>query len=71
MYTLEIESVNNDFLRAAQAVIQENGLWAYSIEIGTYSTSVKLSTMSIRELKRFVDLLESEEFMRDDVLSIP
>ena len=66
MYTLKIESVNNEFLRAAQALIQENKLWAYDIMIGPYNTEVSLSTMSIRELKRLVDLLELEEFMRDD-----
>ena len=27
--------------------------------------TVSVSTMSVRELKRLVDLLESEEFMRD------
>jgi hypothetical protein len=66
MYTLKVESVNDEFLRAAQALIQENKLWAYTYDIGQYYTTISLSTMSIRELKRFVDLLESEEFMRED-----
>jgi hypothetical protein len=65
MYTLKIESVNMDFLRMVQAFIQENKLWAYEIEMGLYTTTVSVSTMSIREMKRLVDLLESEEFMRD------
>ena len=72
MYTLKIESVNQEFLRMVQAFIQENKLWAYHIEMGEYSanvrqysTNVSVSTMSVRELKRLVDLLESEEFMRD------
>ena len=65
MYTLKIESVNNEFLRMVQAFIQENKLWAYHIEMGEYSMTVSVSTMSVRELKRLVDLLESEEFMRD------
>jgi hypothetical protein len=54
-----------DFLRMVQAFIQENKLWAYEIEMGFYTTTVSVSTMSIREMKRLVDLLESEEFMRD------
>jgi hypothetical protein len=65
MYTLKVESVNQDFLRMLQAFIQENKLWAYQMEMGTYSTNVSVSTMSIREMKRLVDMLESEEFMRD------
>lgn len=65
MYTLKIETVNQEFLRILQAFIQENKLWAYHIEIGHYSTAVSVSTMSLKELKRLVDLLESEEFMRD------
>lgn len=65
MYTLKIESVNQDFIRVVQALIQENKLWAYHIEMGEYSMTVSVSTMSVRELKRLVDLLESEEFMRD------
>lgn len=63
MYTLKIESVDNGFLKASQALIQENKLWTYDIDTGPYSTTLKLSTMSIRELKRLVDMLESEEFM--------
>lgn len=65
MYTLKIESVNHEFLRMVQAFIQENKLWAYEIETGLYSTNVSVSTMSVKELKRLVDILESEEFMRD------
>ena len=65
MYTLKVDLVNDQFVRAAQALIQENGLWSYSIEVGIHSTSLTIGTMSIRELKRFVDLVESEEFMRD------
>jgi hypothetical protein len=67
MYTLKIESVNNEFLHAVQALIQENKLWAYELEYSTYSTAVTLSTMSIRELKRLVDIIESENFMQEDV----
>lgn len=70
MYTLKIEALNDGFLRLCQALIQENKLWAYEVEISTYSTIVSLSTMDIRELKRLVDILESEEFMREyDILS--
>lgn len=65
MYTLKIEAGSKDFLKAVQAFIQENKLWAYEIEIGRHSTTVSLSTMSTRELKRLVDMLESEDFMRD------
>lgn len=67
MYILRIESVNDEFLKAAQALIQENGLWDYSsIETSVWNNTIELGTMSIRELKRFVDLLESEEFMCAD-----
>jgi hypothetical protein len=67
MYTLKVESVNMDFLRMVQAFIQENKLWAYyEIEMGLYTTTVSVSTMSIREMKRLVDLLESENFMKED-----
>jgi hypothetical protein len=67
MYTLKVESVNNEFIRAVQALIQENKLWAYQMEMGLYSTTVSVSTMSIREMKRLVDLLESEQFMEEDI----
>ena len=69
MYTLKIESSNKDFLRMVQAFIQENKLWTYKIVVGPYypdfNMAITLSTPSIRELKRLVDLLESEEFMRE------
>jgi hypothetical protein len=65
MYTLKVESVSNDFMKAVQAFIQENKLWVYEVEMVRHSTNVSLSTMSARELKRLVDILESEEFMRD------
>lgn len=72
MYTLKIESIPKetyqDFLRMVQAFIQERKLWSYQIEGPSYvdfSMTLNLSTPSIGELKRLVDLLESEEFMRD------
>ena len=72
MYTLRIESIPKenyqDFLRMVQAFIQESKLWSYQIEGPYYldfSMTITLSTPSIREMKRLVDLLESEEFMRD------
>ena len=72
MYTLRLESIDrknyNDFLRMLQAFIQEKKLWSYEIEGPRYqdfSMTITLSTPSIREMKRLVDLLESEEFMRD------
>jgi hypothetical protein len=67
MYTLKIESRNNELLHALQAVVQENRSWGYTFDYHTRDfTSISLSTMSVRELKRLVDLLESEEFMRDE-----
>lgn len=67
MYTLKVESVNNDFLKAVQAIIQENKLWAYyEVAIGLYSNSIELSTRSTKELKRLVDILESENFIKED-----
>ena len=67
MYTLKIESVDNNFLRVLQSIIQENKSWiAYEVAVGLYSTDVELTTTSSRELKRLVDILESENFMRED-----
>jgi hypothetical protein len=66
MYTLKIESVNNEFLHAVQALVQENKLWSLEFEYSIYSTTVTLSTMSIRELKHLVDIIESEKFMKED-----
>ena len=72
MYTLKIESIPKEtfqeFLRMVQAFMQERKLWSYLIEGPYYedfSMSLTLSTPSIGELKRLVDLIESEEFMRD------
>ena len=67
MYILKIESVNNEFLHAVQALVQENKLWSVDFEYSTYSTTVTLSTMSVRALKHLVDILESEKFMQEDV----
>jgi hypothetical protein len=66
MYTLKIESVNNEFLHAVQALVQENRLWSLEFEHSIYSTTVTLSTMSVRELKHLVDILESEQFIKED-----
>jgi len=66
MYTLKIESVNNEFLHAVQALVQENKLWSLEFEYSICSTTVTLSTMSIRELKHLVDIIESEKFMKED-----
>lgn len=66
MYTLKIESVNNEFLHAVQALVQENILWSLEFEHSIYSTTVTLSTMSVRELKHLVDILESEQFIKED-----
>ena len=67
MYTLKIESVNNEFLHAVQALVQENKLWSYEFNFGEFGTEITLSTMSIRALKHLVDILESEKFMQEDV----
>jgi hypothetical protein len=66
MYTLKIESANNEFLHAVQALVQESKLWSLDFEYSDHSTSVTLSTMSVRDLKRLVDILESEKFMKED-----
>jgi hypothetical protein len=67
MYTLKIDTANNELLHVVQALVQENRLWGYTFDYHTRGfTSISLSTMSVRELKRLVDLLESEEFMRDE-----
>jgi len=67
MYTLKIEAVNNEFLHAVQALVQESKLWSVDFEYSVYSTTVTLSTMSVRALKHLVDILESEKFMQEDV----
>jgi len=62
MYTLKIESVDNNFLKALQAIIQENKLWRYSeVTVGLYSTSVEVSTMSIKELNYLINVLRELE----------
>jgi len=71
MYTLKIESVNNEFLHAVQALVQENKLWSLEFEYSICSTTVTISTMSIRamsirELKHLVDIIESEQFIKED-----
>jgi methionine synthase I (cobalamin-dependent) len=66
MYTLKVESVNNEFLQAVQAMIQENTYCSYEIGMGKYDTTISISTMNIKELKRIVDLIESEQFMKED-----
>ncbi len=67
MYTLKIDTANNELLHVVQALVQENRSWGCTFDYHTRDfTSVSLSTMSVRELKRLVDLLESEEFMRDE-----
>lgn len=58
MYTLKIESVNNDFLKAVQAVIQENKLWrCREVIVGLYSTGIEVSTMSIKQLNHLINVL--------------
>lgn len=67
MYTLKLENVGVEYTRIAQSLVQEGKPWSYEIEISpSYQNSISLSTFSIREMKRLVDLLESVEFMRND-----
>ena len=65
MYTLRIESINTEFIHAVQALIQENKYLSYKLEVGKYQIYLSISTMNIKELKRLIDLIESEEFMRE------
>jgi hypothetical protein len=62
MYTLKIEQANNKMVKMIQAIVQENKLWNYSIEIDVQSISatVRLSTPSLKELWRLVDAIDSE-----------
>jgi hypothetical protein len=62
MYTLKIEQASNQIVKMIQAIVQENRLWDYSIEIDVQSISatVRLSTPSLKELWRLVDTIDSE-----------
>lgn len=66
MYTPRIEhSHSKEVLKAVQAVIQENDAWTYEVWTGTWAYEISVSTPDIRELKRLVDILESDEFMKN------
>jgi len=62
MYTLKIEQASNQIVKMIQAIVQENRLWNYSIEIDVQSifATVRLSTPSLKELWRLVDAIDSE-----------
>lgn len=65
MYTLKIEYAGLEYLRIAQSLVQDGKSWSYEMEMGRDYHTVTLSTPSVRDLKRLVDLLESVEFMRE------
>lgn len=70
MYTLKVDILNNetnrDFIRALQAMAQESPVGTgYEFEMGIYFSSVTLETTDIKTVKRLVDIIESEEFMRE------
>ena len=70
MYTLKINIINKEtqqeFIHTLQALAQEApaGIY-YEFETGAFYTSVTLETVNIKAIKRLVDIIESEEFMRE------
>ena len=70
MYTLKIDFINNEtrkeFLHTLQALAQEAPIGTcYEFEREVFYTSVTLETVDIKAIKRLVDIIESEEFMRE------
>lgn len=63
MYTLIVEFASNELMKAAQAIIQENKKYSYEFQLGT-TNRVTIGTSNIKELKRLVDIIESEDFMK-------
>jgi hypothetical protein len=62
MYTLKIENPPQDFVLLVQSFVQENRLWIYDADFKT----IEVCTKSVKDLKRLVDVLDSEKFVEED-----
>jgi hypothetical protein len=62
MYTLRIENPPQDFVLLVQSFVQENRLWIYDADFNT----IEVCTKSVKDLKRLVDVLDSEKFVEQD-----
>ena len=62
MYTLKIENPPQDFVLLVQSFVQENRLWIYDADFNT----IEVCTKSVKDLKRLVDVLDSEKFVDED-----
>jgi len=71
MYTLKIEYPSYDLMKAIQAFIQEKNVWVYEFQSNVYNhcTTITVSTRNIKELKCLVDIIDSEDFMKDPSVS--
>ena len=65
MYTLKIENPPQDFVLLVQSFIQESRLWIiYDADFKT--NTIEVCTKSVKDLKRLVDVLDSEKFVEQD-----
>ena len=72
MYTLKIEYSSYDLMKAIQAFIQEKkNVWVYEFQSNVYNqcSTITVSTRNIKELKCLVDIIDSEDFMKDPSVS--
>lgn len=71
MYTLKIEYPSNDLIKAIQAFIQENKAWMYEFQSNVYNqcSTITVGTRNVKELKRLVDIMNSEDFMKNPSVS--
>ena len=71
MYTLKIEYPSYDLMKAIQAFIQEKNVWVYEFQSNVYNqcSTITVSTRNIKELKCLVDIIDSEDFMKDPSVS--
>jgi ribosomal protein S10 len=66
MYTLKINFVGFKSLDdIKEIVLQHESSISYTYDINMCSGEVTVETYNIRVLKRLVDIIESEEFMRE------
>lgn len=67
MYTLRIESCSREFFLAIRSALSlYSGIVSSNISTDMNTITVEISTYNIRELKRIIDILESEEFMKNE-----
>lgn len=71
MYTLKVDILNNetdrDILHALQAMAQEAPTGtSYTFDLVRYFTNVTIQTVDIKTIKRVIDIIESDRFMRED-----